>query len=147
MQRSGYDAQTLKRIAWLLGLLLFYEPLTTIYVYLPPLLGVMAWYFLQGRTFERIGALLYLYIFEIDHSLPFMSLFIALLFYQLAMRWLFRYVACPSCTMALSVLFYYLILEGVLLFYGQILGVNLDPVDPLLLGLYIILDLMVLHAL
>ncbi|MRJ02862.1 MAG: hypothetical protein GXO19_06325 [Epsilonproteobacteria bacterium] len=146
LRRSGDDAHTLKRIGALALLLFIYEPLTTIYIFLPPLLGLLAWRSLCPKPWERTVTILYFYIYEIDHSLPFMTLLATLLLYHLAVRQLFRYLACRLCIMGLSVALFYLILMGVMLFYRQIFSIDL-PIDPNFFLLYTILDLVILYAL
>jgi len=127
-------------------LVAIYEPLTTLYIYLPPLLAYGAWQFYQKRArVDRFFWLGYFYLYEMDHSLPFFSLFVTLAAYVWVLRQIERYVACRLCVMGMSTAVFYLLLVVVLTLYIHVVGIDFVINYRLFLG-YTILDLVVLYA-
>lgn len=125
MQRSGDDDRTLRHLLVLL-LIFFYEPLTTLYIYIPALLGYGAWRIVYSTyTIERVLWLLYLYIFEIDHSMPRFSILIATAIFLYFMKRLSSVLACNKMLPLMAISFYYLIYIAVLLFYNYILDFDI----------------------
>ncbi len=146
MQRSGDDAQALGRRQLLALLLLLYEPLTSLFAYLPPLLGFGAWRMLMTHSWIERGAwAAYFYLYEADHALAPLSLLFTLGIYLLFMRRLRGYIACRVCLYVGGVVLFYAIWVGVHLFYTHILGIeSLIHFQELLFGL--ITDLVLVYA-
>lgn len=82
MQRSFDDKKNILKTALFL-LSIFYEVATSIYPFLPPLLGIAFWIYLSNKEDRLSNLYLFLYtvIFEADHNLAFFSTF--LLFFLL----------------------------------------------------------------
>ena len=146
MQRSRHDAGALRRGAALLLLLALYEPLTTLFSYLPPLLAFGAWrFFFAGHWLERAAWAGYFYLFEVDHSLAPLSLIITLGIYVVMMRRLYGFVACEGCLYFAGVAIFYGAFLGVHLFYTHVLGIE----NHLALGqllIYLVWDLVLFYA-
>ncbi|MRI58862.1 MAG: hypothetical protein C6H99_05075 [Epsilonproteobacteria bacterium] len=141
MQRSGYDENHLLKGLLLVGLIL-YEPLTTKIAWLPPLFGLAVWGLYRGRGWSRWIWLVYLCLYQIDHSIDLFLLFIALFITLKALDLIARVLACKSC------LKYF----GVVIFYGILMvGFWIDStlfmrqfhISYSLVGLYLVLDLIV----
>ncbi len=146
MQRSGDDVQALKRLVLYAALLLLYEPLSGLFFFLPPLLGVGAWrFFATKRVGERIFWVVYLYLFEVDRGLPFLLPIVTLALHFLLMRKLERFIACRSCLIGIGVILYYLLFTIVFFLYQELFELGL-LFDPWLLLRYLILDLVVVYA-
>ena len=144
MQRSGNDVLSVKKL-FFYGALFLYEPLTTIYIYLPPLLGVAAWMIFSTRGITPFVWIAYLYLFEVDHGLPFLSLLIVLPFYGYFYRRLKEVIACRSCRYFFATLLFYLFFILVLYFYRHILGIDLF-IDLRLLVYYTFIDGILYYA-
>lgn len=104
MQRSGNDDRS-----WLIHLvvsfflLFLYEPFTTIYVYLPPFLALAFWKIYSSDTnLERWLWAIYIYIFEIDHNLPVLSLFGIFFIIYLFVRFFAKFILCQICQKVLA---------------------------------------------
>ncbi len=116
MQRSSYDEKDILKALLLFGLLLFYEPLTTIYLWLPPFLGVAAWAIYSQEFIVKVGWLFYLYLYQNDHFIPFFLLFVALFFTLKLLDLTARILACSNCLRYFAVLYFYSVMIG--LFWG-----------------------------
>lgn len=142
MQRSGDDEASIRnllKIFFYLLFLFFYEPLTTIYIYLPPFFGLLFWYFYRGETKERIFVLTYLYLYEIDHALSNFSLIIALFVTLYFVKKLQKILLCGYCLkMSAIILFYFFI--GTIQVLVHILFQTTFSLDISLLLYYIVWD-------
>ncbi|BAF69895.1 hypothetical protein NIS_0783 [Nitratiruptor sp. SB155-2] len=104
MQRSGNDDRS-----WLIHLgvsflfLLLYEPFTTIYVYLPPFLALAFWkIYSSKKSLERWLWAIYIYIFEIDHALPVLSLFVIFFTIYFILHFISKFILCHICQKVLA---------------------------------------------
>ncbi len=142
MQRSGNDETSIKNLLKILFYLFFvflYEPLTTIYIYLPPFFGFLFWYFYTQSTKEKIFVLTYLYLYEIDHALSSFSLIIALFVTLYFVKKLQKFLLCGYCLkMSAIILFYFFI--GVVQILVYILFQTKLTLDISLLLYYIVWD-------
>ncbi|KIM10581.1 MAG: hypothetical protein KU37_09800 [Sulfuricurvum sp. PC08-66] len=107
MQRNITYQEALKYFAYFLALL-FYETLTKIYVWLPPLLGLAFLVFVYAIENNKLYLLLYtvgyLVVFEADNGYILLSsvLFFVLLYYLGLMR-LRQIISCEKCLDYMSV--------------------------------------------
>ncbi len=143
MQRSGDDVLSLKSLLFIV--LILYEPLTTVYIYLPPLLAVAAWLLFSLSGFMRIFLLFYFYFFEVDHGLPFGSLLLVLLFYGYVYKRVVDLIACKGCLYGIMTILFYLFFLVILLFYKHILGIEV-AIDTKLLLYYTFVDGLIYYA-
>jgi hypothetical protein len=147
MQRSGNDDKSIKKFLFFILLYLLYEPLTTVFIYIPPLLSVATWYIFQNRLKrESLYWLIYLFLFELDHSLPFLSLMTTSLIVILLLKKIESYVNCLLCLIVMNTLLFYAVFSLCLLFFNTIFSTDY-LVNFELLVIYAILDLGILFAL
>ncbi len=140
LQRSGYDENSSVRYALFGFLLLIYEPLSTIYLLFPPLFGLILWLFFKDVVLEiKIFAFVYLYLFEVDHSMARFSLFVTLFFTLYILRHLFYLISSKAILQILGVGIFYAILVGVGALYSYIVKESI-LFEPLLLLYYLLLD-------
>ncbi len=124
MQRVSTDSRTLIRYLLLLIPLVIYEALSTIYLLLPPLLGVMIALLVAHRAQRYLPlVLIYLLFFEADHGLFVFSTWIfVLLFFRFVLPVLEENLACRPCILVLSVALgyigYYLFMSLIWLVFG-----------------------------
>ena len=145
LQRSSNDDRTLRHLLVLL-LILFYEPLTTLYIYLPALVGYGAWrMFYSIYLMERVLWFFYLYVFEIDHSMPRFSIIFATMIYLYFMKRLTSILACNRTMPLIAIAVFYLLYIFVLLFYKYILDFDILIDLKLFVG-YILGDILVWYA-
>ena len=77
MQRSSYDKKNILT-AFIFFLSILYESLTTLYPFLPPLLGIAFFIFASSENrLIKIYIFLYTLFFEADHGLPLFSTFLS----------------------------------------------------------------------
>ncbi len=77
MQRSSYDKKNIL-ITFIFFLSILYESLTTLYPFLPPLLGIAFFIFASSENrLIKIYIFLYTLFFEADHGLPIFSTFLS----------------------------------------------------------------------
>ncbi len=146
MQRSGYDEKNLLKYLFFIFLLFIYEPLSTIYLFLPPLFGLMLWLiFANGAIEEKIFALSYLYLYEIDHGMQRFSLFVTLFLSIYFLRHLRYIISSKILLQVLGVAIFYGVLVGVMLVYGFIMKESVYFEASLML-LYASMDLFVVVA-
>ena len=138
-----------KLILWTLAILfvLFYPMLISIYVFLPLFFGVMGYILIRGIEDGRwsyiLLALVYLLNMDINLSLPFMLISIAiLLVYIFIYPHLNHFRKCKVCTPLLSVFFIDIVYLGVLLVYDFIFQEQIIKLDDILLY-PLIVDLLV----
>ena len=134
---------------WLSVLLfiVFYPMLISIYVFLPLLIGVMGYVFIQGiekgKTRYIFVAIIYFINLEVNLSLPFFLIFISsLLVYVLFYHSLLYFHKCKICRPVLSVLLIDAVYLGSLLSYDFIFQTNSIVLDNILLY-SLIVDLLV----
>lgn len=125
---------------WLSVLLfiVFYPMLISIYVFLPLLIGVMGYVFIQGiekgKTRYIFVAIIYFINLEVNLSLPFFLIFISsLLVYILFYHSLLYFRKCRICRPVLSVLLIDGVYLGSLLSYDFIFQTNSIVLDNILL--------------
>ncbi len=134
---------------WLSVLLfiVFYPMLISIYVFLPLLIGVMGYVFIQGiekgKTRYIFVAVIYFINLEVNLSLPFFLIFISsLLVYVLFYHSLLYFRKCRICRPILSVMLINAVYLGSLLSYDFIFQTNSIVLDNILLY-SLIVDLLV----
>ena len=146
MQRSGYDEKHLLKYLFFVFLLFIYEPLSTIYLFLPPLFGLMLWLiFASGAIEEKIFSLSYLYLYEMDHGMQRFSLFVTLFLSISFLRHLRYIISSKILLQILGVAIFYGVLLGVMLLYGFIMKESVSFEVSLML-LYASMDLFVVVA-
>ena len=144
LQRSGDDERGLRLLFLFLLLYFFYEPLTTVYIYLPPLLAVASWKIFKSRSLKNVLLwALYLFIYEMDHSLPFLSTIVAVAAVTWILGRLELFIDCPVCLIVANTVLFYLLLAAVLFLMNVIFNTGFS-VDLWLFGIYILLDLGIL---
>ncbi|GEM_PF-3265053 len=143
MQRSGNDENTLLTL-FFYGLLLFvYEPLGSIYPFLPPLLGLAAWAVAAHTSWMQKGLwLLYLYLYEIDHGLFCCMLIASAIAVSLIYKRITHYIACTNCLKLVIVTLYYTFATLLLIFLSYIFNTHFN-LEMTLILYYMILDLVV----
>ena len=94
MRRLGAEKRFLKQLAWV-AFLVFYQSITTVFTYLPPLIGIFFTYMItltlqkQKTLKEFYFCLFYLTFAEQAHGFALFSAVIAfMLFYHLMSDWL-----------------------------------------------------------
>ncbi|MCF6206653.1 MAG: hypothetical protein L3J47_07160, partial [Sulfurovum sp.] len=127
-------------LLWLLVILfvLFYPMFISIYVYLPLFIGVMGYILIRGIDQGRISyiviSLLYLINMDINLSLPFFLVSIAILFVYIFMYPHFvHFRKCKVCTPFLTVLMIDLVYLGFLLAYDFVFQTENIILDDILL--------------
>lgn len=118
--------------------ILFYPMLISIYVFLPLLIGGMAYILVEGIESEKpyyiVVAIIYILNLEINLSLPMFLIFItSLLFYIMIYPSLLHFRHCQICRPLLSVVFLDIIYLGSLFFYDFIFQVETIVLDKILL--------------
>ncbi len=127
--------------------IVFYPMLISIYVFLPLLIGVMGYVFIQGiekgKTRYIFVAIIYFINLEVNLSLPFFLIFISsLLVYVLFYHSLLYFRKCRVCRPVLSVLLIDAVYLGSLLSYDFIFQTNSIVLDNILLY-SLIVDLLI----
>gem|GEM_PF-6461713 len=133
------------RLLLLFFLLYFvYEPLTTLFVYLPPMLAVASWKIYKARRLRYKllwGA--YLVLFEMDHSLPPLSTVLAVLGVGWVIKRLEVFLNCKICLLIVNVTLFYALFATIIFLFHMLFNTGFY-LNPWLLGLYVILDLGIL---
>jgi len=136
-------------ILWILVLffIIFYPMLISIYVFLPLLIGVMGYIFIQGIEKGKVHyifiAMVYFINLEVNLSLPFFLIFIsALLVYVLFYHTLIHFRDCVICRPVLTVLLIDAVYLGSLLSYDFIFQTHSIVLDNILLY-SLIVDLLI----
>jgi len=127
--------------------IVFYPMLISIYVFLPLLIGIMGYVFIQGiekgKTRYIFVAIIYFINLEVNLSLPFFLIFISsLLVYVLFYHSLLYFRKCRVCRPVLSVLLIDAVYLGSLLSYDFIFQTNSIVLDNILLY-SLIVDLLI----
>ncbi len=123
---------------WVVGFVLLYPMLISIYVFLPLLIGAMGYLFIEGMEKQKnsaiIIAIFYFVNLELNLSLPFfLTLLSVMLFYLFFYHTLTYFHQCLICKPILSVLFIDTIYLGNLLAYDFIFGTTTVVLDNILL--------------
>ncbi len=139
----------LRTFLWLavLAFIVFYPMLISIYVFLPLLIGVMGYIFIQGLEKGKIHyifiSIIYFTNLEVNLSLPFFMIFISsLLVYILFYHSLLHFRKCVICRPVLTVFLIDIVYLGSLLTYDFIFQTSSVVLDTILLY-SLIIDLLV----
>jgi len=127
-----------------LGLFFVYESLSTIYLFMPPLLGVLLFYFLQAIKKEDLSLLflimLMLLIFEANYGYLFFSTMVYFAFvYKFVTPRLEQYMQCRLCILAFNTLLAYVGFYAFSLLLSQVLWMGAPAINGYLLW-YIIAE-------
>ena len=129
-----------KALLWILVLffVLFYPMLISIYVFLPLFIGIMGYVLIlgidKGKVSYIVVSLLYLLNMDINLSLPFLLVTIAILFvYIFFYPHFIHFRKCKVCTPFLTVLMIDLVYLGFLLAYDFIFQTENIVLDDILL--------------
>ncbi len=136
MQRNIDDQKNIRHLIVFI-LSIFYEVLTTIFPFFPPMLGLAFWFFLNSykerKNIILIYILFYTLLFEIDHNIPIFSTFLLyLLLYPLFFR-LFKIISNSALLKILSIIFFYISYPMFLFLLHKIFNIDLFEI-----GLYYI---------
>jgi len=149
-----------RRIHWILkllsvilitGFVLFYPMLISFYVFLPLLIGVMGYIFIEGvergNWFYMILSLIYFINLEVNLSLPFFLILISVLIvYMFFYSTLTLLKKCKICIPLLTVLLIDFVYLAILLSYDFIFGSSSIVLDNILLY-SLVVDLLVVVVL
>lgn len=135
----------------LLALYLFYESLSTIYLFLPPLFGVLFFYFIRALDKQNISTLLLvtamLLLYEADRGyLMFSSLFYFAFVYRFILPKLKQIIECKPCQLFIYLIFAYIGFWLFTLLLQQVLWMEMPTLDWHVLW-YIIFEFFVLGLL
>ncbi len=133
MQRS-FSHHNTGTLVLLFVLLVVYEVLSTIYLFLPPLLGLAFLLFIYAVEHDRLDYLLftiaYLFVFETDREfLLFSSLFYFSIAYRIGVERLRLIVSCHKCMDYLSIALAYLGFWFFSIILNQIIWLDLPQFD------------------
>ena len=133
MQRSLSHYNTGKLILFF-ALLVVYEVLSTIYLFLPPLLGLAFLLFIYAVEEQKLEYLLftmaYLFVFETDREfLLFSSLFYFTIAYRLGVERLRLIVSCQKCMDYIAIALAYLGFWFFSMILNQIIWIELPQFD------------------
>ena len=128
MQRNITYQATIK-IFFLFLLLVVYESLTNVYLWLPPLFGLAFLVFVyaveKGDLYVLILTVLYLLAFEANKEFTlFSSLFFFIILYKMGLQKLRLVVSCEKCLDYISIAFAYI---GFWLFTVVVNQLSLQP--------------------
>jgi len=121
----------------LIGVVVLYPMLISIYVFLPLFIGFAGWSLVRGIDGEGLGyiffPLLYLTNLEINLSLPLLlGVFATLLYYLTLYDRILVFKKCRVCVAVLSVVFIDLYYLGVLVVYDLLMNTSSIVIDKLL---------------
>ena len=121
----------------LIGVIILYPILISIYVFLPLFIGFAGWSLLRGIDGEGVGyiffPLMYLTNLEINLSLPLLMVGFATLLYYLTLYERVRmFKKCRVCVAVLSVVFIDLYYLGALVVYDALMDTSSIVIDKLL---------------
>jgi len=133
MQRSIPYQNTLSNFLWII-VFCVYSPLTSIYLFLPPMLAVMGYFFYRSFLHNDLSSLvvfsLILLMIETEKGYWFGS---SILFFLFVSRYLMPYLEqtfrCKLCIKAIFVLVSYLVFWVVLMLVNGILLMSLPHFD------------------
>lgn len=133
MQRS-LSYQTLSKLVALFALLLVYEVLSTIYLFLPPLLGLAFLLFIYAVEEDRLDllvfTLVYLLVFETDHEFVlFSTLFFFILSYHIVLSRLRQFIDNKKYLDYISIALAYLGFWVFSIIFNQIIWIDLPQFD------------------
>ena len=113
MQRRIINLEPLTPIFLFCGLVV-YESISSLYVYITPLVGIVFLYLVQNihdkeKTYINLALFLYLIFFEIDRGFfVFSSLIYFLIYYNFFHNELVNSVACQNCLKFLIIFLFYI---------------------------------------
>ena len=112
MQRNSYDEKVGLKILLYLFVLFVYEPLTTYFLFLPPLFGLVVYNTILHRStvVDLFFWMFYLYLFEIDHNMPYFSLYFSLIVLSIFYKKMQLMINCRVCLIFLTVVFFYVLI-------------------------------------
>ena len=150
MQRS-LTYQSYLRGFGLLLLFLVYESMSSIYLLLPPLLGVLFFYYMQAMKRQSFPMLIFitllLLIFEADKGyLVFTTLIYFTFLYRFVVPKIRKYIECRECLGFIYVVLAYVGFWFFSLLLNQVLWIPLPSMDWHVLY-YIIIEFMVITLL
>jgi len=134
-------------LRWLLLVFaIFYPMLTSIYIFLPPLIGVVGLFIIynmeRNKTYAFIG-ILYLLNLDFNATLPILlSLVIVILVYILIYPSAKLIINCKKCLAIFLIMFINLLYYASLFLYDFIFSLNILVANSTLI-FYIIIDLMI----
>lgn len=133
MQRS-LSYQTFSKLVAYFILLVAYEVLSSIYLLMPPLLGLAFLLFIYSIEEDRLDLLVftlaYLLVFETDHEFVlFSTLFFFIIAYHVGLSRLRQLVDCKKCLNYMSVALAYLGFWFFSLIFNQIIWIDLPQFD------------------
>lgn len=146
MQRNIDDKKNIIYIL-IFTISIFYESLTTIYPFLPPLLGIAFWFFLKALNFNNrllfFLITIYTIFFEVDHSLPlFSTIFLYLLLYLIFKRF-FKLFSNITILKVMAVSSVYIFYPIVLYIFHKFFKTDIFSIDFSYLS-YIFLEIFIL---
>ncbi len=144
-----FNRSLTRMLLWIAVLIfiIFYPMLISIYVFLPLLIGVMGYKFIQGIEQGKIHyifiTVIYFINLEVNLSLPFFMIFIStLLVYALFYHSLLHFRECVICRPVLTVILIDVVYLGSLLAYDFVFQTNSVALDNILLY-SLIIDLLI----
>ncbi len=147
MQRS-FTNQILIDSIILLPLFLLYESLSSIYLFIPPLFGVIFYFFIQIRSLNNFKTLLFfailLIVYEEEKGYLFLSTFFYFtLLYIFVIPYLKQNIVCSSCLKLLFIVlayigYYLFILLLSNIFLLQIPNIDLHVIYYILIEFFIV---------
>ena len=144
-----FNRSLTRMLLWIAVLIfiIFYPMLISIYVFLPLLIGVMGYKFIQGIEQGKIHyifiTVVYFINLEVNLSLPFFLIFIStLLVYVLFYHSLLYFRECVICRPVLTVILIDVVYLGSLLAYDFVFQTNSVALDNILLY-SLIIDLLI----
>jgi len=133
MQRS-LSYQNYSKLVFYFVLLLIYEVLSSIYLFLPPLLGLSFLLFVYAVEKDRLDLLIftlgYLLVFETDREFVlFSTLFFFIIAYHVALSRLRQLIDCKKCLDYLSIALAYFGFWFFSIIFNQIIWIDLPQFD------------------
>lgn len=150
MQRS-LSYQTLSKLVVYFVVLVLYEVLSSIYLFLPPLLGLAFLLFVYAVEKDRLEILVftlaYLLVFETDREFVlFSTLFFFILAYHIGLSRLRQFIDCKKCLDYISIALAYFGFWFFSIIFNQIIWIDLPQFDWTILY-YIALECIVVFFL
>ena len=133
MQRS-LSYQTFSKLVAYLVILLIYEVLSSIYLFMPPLLGLAFLLFVYAVEEDRLDLLVftlaYLLVFETDREFVlFSTLFFFILAYHIGLTKLRQFIDCKKCLDYISIALAYLGFWFFSFIFNQVIWIDLPQFD------------------
>lgn len=111
MRRNITDSELISRAATLVAIFC-YEAISTIYLYMPPLLGIMFLLFIESNEKNniilRVTVLVYLILFESDRGFLMLSaVTFFILSYAVVVDVVKKYISCQKCLHMIFIFYAY----------------------------------------